>query len=341
MGFFDFIGDIFGASTQQKTDKFNMQQQVMMNDINQRNAMAMNQASLDNQNYINSQNIAMQEAANAANLQYQRETNAGNFAAQDAANKNSIQWRVADAVAAGLHPLYALGAPTMSPATMVAPQVQAGVAAPSASFSASQGVAPQRVGSANYMASMGQNLSRAISSMMTKEERARQAARIADKEMLQDTMDHIGVDNAMLQNDLLRSQIARNQRDQTGPPAPSMKMNGVASSARVAAIPASPTLNSLYDRSQEAGAISDKSYIMSGKNELIPAQSYDFKQRSDEDFVGNRMWDFRNRVVPFFKKNNPVPNRKDFPLPKGQQWGYDRWRGSYRPFYSGSRKWVQ
>ena len=42
-----------------------------------------------------------------------------NRAFQLAAAKNSIQWRVQDAQKAGVHPLYALGAPTFSPSPVM------------------------------------------------------------------------------------------------------------------------------------------------------------------------------------------------------------------------------
>lgn len=49
----------------------------------------------------------------------QKRQNDRNIAAQDYANRHSIQMRTADAKAAGIHPLYALGSPTMSTAMRV------------------------------------------------------------------------------------------------------------------------------------------------------------------------------------------------------------------------------
>ena len=45
---------------------------------------------------------------------YSREAREDDYAQQDRANQNRISWTVADAKRAGVHPLYALGAPSMS-----------------------------------------------------------------------------------------------------------------------------------------------------------------------------------------------------------------------------------
>ena len=45
---------------------------------------------------------------------FSREAREDDYAQQDRANQNRISWTVADAKRAGVHPLYALGAPSMS-----------------------------------------------------------------------------------------------------------------------------------------------------------------------------------------------------------------------------------
>jgi hypothetical protein len=90
------------------------------------------------------QNAQAQEQVNAENLAYQKE-----FA------QNDIQWKVADAKAAGINPLAALGAQEQSFSNLVAPQ-------PGAGFS-----------------SAGQSLGRAISALQTPEQRDNQAAATA------------------------------------------------------------------------------------------------------------------------------------------------------------------
>lgn len=101
--------------------------------------------------------------------------------------KKGIQWKVADATAAGLHPLAALGANTMSYSP-----IQVG-------------------GTAELMANMGQDVGRSIQATQNGTERAAGA------------LGALQLERAGLENDLLRTQIAsENSRlaAQIGPPMP-------------------------------------------------------------------------------------------------------------------------
>lgn len=102
--------------------------------------------------------------------------------------KHGIQWRAADAKAAGIHPLYALGAntSTFSPSAVSvgAPSIQADTA----------------MGSA--VASMGQDIGRAINSTRTNQQR---------EDAFNDTVKALTVQKLGLENDLLASQIKRMQ----------------------------------------------------------------------------------------------------------------------------------
>lgn len=111
------------------------------------------------------------EDANRDNIRQQRE-----FA------QSGIQWRVADAKKAGIHPLYSLGAQT-------------------ASF------APSSVGDplGGAISDMGQNIGRAVDAAGTSGER------VTNKAILS-----LQLERAGLENELLRSQIAR-ERGQIGP----------------------------------------------------------------------------------------------------------------------------
>lgn len=105
---------------------------------------------------------------------------AANIALQKQFAQKGIQWRVADANKAGIHPLYAMGAAThsFSPVAFSDPMP-------------------------NAMANMGQDISRAVASTATAEQRVMQG---------------LVLENAQLQNDLLRKRIA--QMDQVGPAVP-------------------------------------------------------------------------------------------------------------------------
>lgn len=101
--------------------------------------------------------------------------------------QNAIQWKAADAIKAGLHPLAALGANTVS-------------------------YSPQQVGDmAGPLSNMGQDIGRSIEA--TKNGTERSAGQIGALQL----------ERAGLENDLLRTQIASEQarlRGQVGPPLP-------------------------------------------------------------------------------------------------------------------------
>lgn len=98
--------------------------------------------------------------------------------------QNGIRWKVEDAKAAGIHPLYALGASTAQ-------------------------YAPITVGT--DFASQGQNLGRAISAMRTP----------AEKEgAFQKTVEALTLDKMGLENEILRSQLRNINSPGTGPGMP-------------------------------------------------------------------------------------------------------------------------
>lgn len=109
--------------------------------------------------------------------------------------QNSVSWRVADAKRAGIHPLYALGAPTFSPAV---------------SSSSPMGDA---------IAGMGQDISRSMNAT------ASQSTRDANV-----TLTNLAIQRAGLQNELLKTEIASRsarltQGGQRGPAMPIDEVN--------------------------------------------------------------------------------------------------------------------
>lgn len=127
-----------------------------------------------------------QKSANSTNAAIAAE----NAALQREFAQNGIQWKVADAQKAGIHPLYALGASTHS-------------------FSpVSVGAIPES-GLAAGLADAGQNIGRAIDATRSNKDKA--AARISE----------LSVERGELENQLLREQI-RNMRSQTGPGLPDL-----------------------------------------------------------------------------------------------------------------------
>ena len=98
--------------------------------------------------------------------------------------KNGIQWKVEDAKKAGVHPLYALGANTVS-------------------------YSPVGVGdSFGWLSDMGQEIDRSRMATSGRETRRMEAA-----------LGSLSLERAGLENDLLRAEIAKT-RGQVGPPVP-------------------------------------------------------------------------------------------------------------------------
>lgn len=110
---------------------------------------------------------------------------AQNIAMQREFAQNGIRWKVADAQAAGLHPLAALGAQTTS-------------------FS------PVSIDGGDF-SSVGQDIGRAVAAMKTKDERADEVSK---------KVEGLTLEKASLENDLLRSQIRRLNSTGTGPGMP-------------------------------------------------------------------------------------------------------------------------
>lgn len=140
--------------------------------------------------------LSQSQAFAREQLQFQRD-----------AAQMGIRWRVADAQAAGIHPLYAMGAQNFNPSPVPYPVGDA-----SADMGAS-------------LSNMGQGISRAIQSTQSKEQRESQTASqiIADQQT---------IERGALQNDLLRIQLAAAQKaltgaDQIGPPLPTSGRTGV------------------------------------------------------------------------------------------------------------------
>lgn len=111
---------------------------------------------------------------------------AQDFAVRQA--RNAIRWRVEDANKAGVHPLFALGASVSQPSPISAGDTSIG----------------------SGVAAAGQNISRALMANETAPQRQTDTAKI---------LEGLTLERASLQNDLLRSQIARLQQ-QGNPPVP-------------------------------------------------------------------------------------------------------------------------
>lgn len=140
---------------------------------------------------------AIDTGLNFVNAKEQRESNEQiareNIANQKEFAQQGIRWKVADAQAAGLHPLAALGAQTSSFSNVVGNTADL----PTSSFG-----------------EMGQDIGRAMKAGQTSDERGETVANAASK-----VAQTFQLENMSLQNEKLKTDIAK-ERAQLGPPLP-------------------------------------------------------------------------------------------------------------------------
>jgi len=221
--------------------------------------------------------------------------------------QEGIRWKVADARAAGIHPLYAMGANTTSFAPV------------------SVGTQPD-YSMGNAMASMGQDLGRAIQASTTKAER------------LNDVGLKLQLENQSLQNELLRSQIIRVNRE-IGPGLPSNSgmgplTNNGQGDAYVLENPLQRTHSAPGHPAQEVGKIPEIGWSQTPTG-LVPVPSADVKQRIEDQMIPETMWAVRNNLMPNFGGGEPPPKHL---LPKGAtSWRWSVKGQEYRPNYSPMR----
>lgn len=211
--------------------------------------------------------------------------------------KEGIQWRVADARAAGIHPLAALGAQT-------------------ASFSPIQlGTSPES-GMGNALASAGQDIGRAISATSTTAGRANQQVQA------------LQLENMSLQNDLLRSQIAKNV-SQVGPPMPALHQKQLipgqgqtnsASTGLVDIKPAEVTTSVPGAPNVQAGINPEVAFFDAGEGRYSINPGANIKNAIDDDLLGTLSWNIRNRLLPTLGMNYAMPPAK---LEEGNMWIFD------------------
>lgn len=201
-----------------------------------------------------------------------------------------LRWKVEDAKAAGIHPLYALGG-------------QGAMASP---ISVGQPAAPSGPGA---WGTHGQDLSRANFQMQTPQER--------EFAVLQ-------LQRMKLENKLLESQIPGLGASQYGPPLPSatdQPGDGLSSQGNAVRVqPQRPSASSPSNPARDAGAVADFGLVRTSGGGYAVVPSKDVKERIEDTTVPEAMWAFRNQIRPIFSGAGDLDPR-EYPLPKG----YDRW----------------
>lgn len=227
-----------------------------------------------------------------------RRANSANTAMSKEFAQNGIRWRVEDAKAAGLHPLYALGAPTMSPAFGVQAET----------------------GTGSALMNMGQDVSRAMRAGM-------------DGRELQEDIMREQLNNAKLQNELLGIQVQKARQ----PPTIPLNFSGVDDSFMTGQNPLVENVtvkrehSSPFDPARSAGAVTDIGFVRTQDGGLAVLPSKDAKERLEDQLIPEAMWAWRNQIRPIFKGIDKKPDLKEFPLPLGYEWEWNPWKQGFYP----------
>lgn len=212
--------------------------------------------------------------------------------------KKSIQWRVADARKAGIHPLYAMGAPTFSPAQSV-------------DFGAS-------------IANAGQDVGRAIDAVQTTSQRGGEFEKAIQGLQLQ----RGSLENQLLQQQLLNAKVATIRQPGSPPPMPGdpMMLEGQGNSPLLKSVPQEVTNTRPGAPWQEPVAVPDLGYARTSTG-WAPILSRDMADRQADSVMEEMAWNVRNRLMPTLGANfNPPFGGK---TDKFDKWVYDPYRQEY------------
>lgn len=214
--------------------------------------------------------------------------------------QNGLQWRVEDAIKAGIHPLAALGfqGPQASPVIV-----------------GDQGAPPPDPNS-SFASTMGQGLSRAMMASGNRETRMMSQLQLASM--------RLDIEGKSLDNQIRASQL--HQMGLTGPPMPSAidQPGGVSGQGNFQVTPSKAISSSRGAPHQQAGAITDVGFARTSSGGYIPVPSQDIKERIEDNLFHEATHFFRNNLVPNITGGSP-PDPKLYPLPKG----YDHWEWSW------------
>lgn len=221
-----------------------------------------------------------------------------NAALQREFAQKGVRWKVEDAKKAGIHPLFAVGAQTHS----FQPSFVGGSSSPD-------------------FTSFGQDIGRAIDKTRTQPERfdARMRA--------------LQLERGELENEFLRSRIARLQADQVGPPMPSnsagLFVPGQGDASQfIVERPMERTPSAPGALHQEPGAVPELGFARTPSG-LAPVPSQDAKDRMEDMIVPELMWSWRNNVLPNFGAGEPPPKSW---LPRGAlRWKWNRFNQEWQP----------
>lgn len=237
--------------------------------------------------------------------------------------QTGIQWRAADAKAAGIHPLAALGAQTVSYSPV---SIQSPPTMPRANVAPFSGANPLA-----GLPALGQDISRALTATRREDQRM---------EAYNTTALALNTQRMGLENELLATQIAKIRQPGTPPSFPSTRRSGKGmpgqgddpfvkdeAMKRVILNPDAP--------SQEPAPVADVGFTRTASGGFAPVYSKDAKERLEDDTGGMLAWNLRNRIMPMFGLNYSVPGGKQGS--DGKNYYFDPFSQEYRA-YGGARK---
>lgn len=230
------------------------------------------------------------------------------MAAQKEFAQHGIRWKVDDARAAGIHPLFAIGAPPLNYSPV------------------SVGLEQPNFGMAEAFARTGQDIGRAIHATRSGEER------------IQAAVTALQIENMGLQNDLLRSQIAKFNSAQVGPGLPGYSGVphgvGVPTPAPVTVKPLELNMSDPGNPAKEAGYVADYGFARTPTG-LAVVPSEDVKNRIEDQLVPEIGWAIRNNILPNFGMGQkPDPYLFDsFDGRPVYDWKWNHWRQEWSPVF--------
>lgn len=225
------------------------------------------------------------------------------FKLQSELATHGVRFKVADAIAAGVHPLYALGATTPSFSPI------------SSNFTADTSMA-------NAVASAGQDIGRAVNATRTAPERT--AA--FDDAVQKLTLEKMGLENQVLKADLLSKVSRANSPAQVGPAFPGAAyMPGLEGQGSAVQDGPLKRTGMAPDGSKEAASIPGVGFEHTGGG-YMPVPSADLKDRIEDNIFHEARHFITNNLLPVFGRSYYRP---PYQAPLGKEWEYGLRDGYY------------
>lgn len=240
-------------------------------------------------------NSSATKKANEQNLALAREQ----MEKQEEFAREGLSWKIADAYrnADRVHPIYSLG-----------------VSGPSYSPVSANFTADASLGTA--ISSAGQDIGRAVNATATNKQRVDAFTQASQK---------LALEKGSLENELLRTELASKNgrlRQVAQPPFPSLtaqyEIPGQPATELIKAKPLEVAPGHPGQPQSEGGSITDVGYARTSTG-WAPVPSNDVKQRIEDNFIQERLWDIRNNLMPSFGMNFAPP---PFPAPPGKVWEF-------------------